>query len=149
MSNRSGRPWQAWTAIFGMTSLFIFFQNCGQAPGPSTEVASEEEVRIVDDWNQQKLIFATSLLEIEGDEDEALVEGLCDRKSLSAPLNWILIDAEPTSEQAWEGEVLCERGGFRIALDHLNSLQCDLEFRLLAQSQSGERALLFLKRKCS
>ncbi len=149
MALRSNRPWQAWTAILGMTSLFIFFQNCGQAPGPVSEASSGEEVRIVDDWNQQKLVFATSLMEIDGDLDEALVEGLCDRKSLNTPLSWVLIDAEPTSEQAWEGEVFCERGGFRIALEHLETLQCNHEFRLLAQSQSGEKALLFLKRKCS
>lgn len=150
MKSLNYRRWMATGSIFLLMLITIGeFQNCAPAgPASSGSSTSGGEVRIVDDWMQSKVNFVEASVELETNDAQAVVAGFCDRKAVDSPMNWVFYDAGSNSNVLSEGQVFCQSGSFQIELPDVQQLDCDVDYRLLAESENGDQDLIFLRRKC-
>lgn len=137
-----------------ITSFLLFvvlvkFQNCAPAnPGASSGTSTEAdgEVRIIEDWYGQKVLFADNQIISPEGAESIVVNGLCPEAS-GQQVAWTLAtdqDARPIGH----GAVDCERGGFSIDVA-VSELSCDQNYVLVAEEASGEQDVVLLRHNCS
>lgn len=140
------------TVTISLLSMSLFFiltqyQNCApQHPGSIASVEADPQVRVIDDWSTQKLVLLESRIELHTSASDVTIDGLCKRSDTSS-LTWRLNDqGDQTLEN---GSSPCEMGGFRMALNKIESLNCGEDYLLEVEHQGGEVGSLWLMRKCA
>lgn len=122
------------------------YQNCSAPEGlRNTPLTADGSVRVIEDWNQGKVSFVDSLVELQSEANQIAIEGLCDR-SHSENMVWQLRTL--SGEQVFDGLTTCLGGGFALHMDNLNELSCGLEYELIVKNQKGESSVLTLNRRC-
>lgn len=140
--------------LYGGALLFIMvkFQNCApQGVEPTTVTQSDGEMRVVDDWVDQKVNFVESLVVLHDQSEQAAVDGLCDRTAHGEKLDWRIQGqaSEVNGGQIESGQSFCERGGFRLAFHEIQSLKCNQDYHLSVNDEEGGQDELILRRKCA
>lgn len=136
-------------ALLSMSLFFILtqYQNCApQKPRAVASVEADSEVRVIDDWSTQKLVLTESRVEIHTSATDVSIDGLCKRTDKSS-LTWRLNDQGDQTLES--GSSPCELGGFRMALNKIESLNCGEDYLLEVEHPSGEVGSLWLMRKCA
>jgi len=129
-----------------MLLILTQYQNCAPQQQVKSTTFSDSEVRIIDDWSNQKIALLDSRVELQTSATEVNIDGLCKRTDKSS-LSWKLNNqSDQTLEQ---GLSPCEMGGFRMVLDRVESLTCGEDYLLEVEHPSGEVGSLWLSRKCA
>lgn len=149
--------WRKWSALIsiytGSLALLFQFQNC--APPSATQGASASsspngEVRVVDDWNTQKVTLAQSAMTAGAAATSVQVDGLCDRHlDASSPLTWEVREPAGEASLLLAGTVDCQLGGFRILISDLRDLACNRTYAFEVRTVDGDSAQAVLMRNCS
>lgn len=147
------RKWLNLTLIFTSTLFaLVHFQNCAPAAiGTGAPVgSSDSEVRIVDDWNQQKVSMISQVVEAAPTDSWVRLEGFCDRHfDESDPLTWEIRQATASEDVVLAGTVDCQRGGFRVEVSDLTQLTCGLLYSFEIRTVDGGFDQAAVLRKCS
>lgn len=138
------------TVTISLLSLTMFlvltqYQNCAPQR-PHSTTFNDSEVRIIDDWSNQKLALLDTRVELQTSATVVNIDGLCKRTDKSA-LSWKLNNQSDQTLEA--GSSPCEMGGFRMVLDRVESLTCGEDYLLEVEHPSGEVGSLWLSRKCA
>ncbi len=134
---------------FSLAFLLLNFQNCAPAVGPHTEIGSDGEVRIVDDWSKAEIQFATAEVRIEEEENSAIVSGLCNRKYNQSQLRWALYAEDDNSGRAVKvGGSECRSGQFAFDVSNLDVLDCGVAHRLVVEGDWGGMAFTQFEKVC-
>lgn len=143
-----GRVGKVVTLNVLLLGIILQFQNCAASnphyeAGPSTD----GQVRIIEDWQNQKISLVSNVLQIEANLQNLQVDGLCAQNmNDESPLAWQLVSEEGVF---LHGVVVCERGGFRVELLDVDNLACDKVYSFEVQTLDGEKEVAVITRKCS
>lgn len=132
------------------SSLFVVlfhFQNCG-GPADGQYTGQDDSVEMIDNYYQEKLNFVENKIEVFHQSETVTIDGLCTQANSGEKFVWSLIE-RGLNEVRQVGESFCERGGFRVNLTDLHQMECDTEYWLVAETESGESDVLALEKKCA
>ena len=107
--------------------------------------AASTEVRLVDQWSEQKVLFVQSEMSLPEQGNDAVVAGWCARSNYNQFIDWHLLDTD--GQVVASGEALCERGGFAVELENIQGLSCNHMYLLQAEGLEGQ-AEATLRRGC-
>ncbi|MCB0413494.1 MAG: hypothetical protein KDD50_04120 [Bdellovibrionales bacterium] len=139
------------TSILTMTLILTQFQNCAPASMDNTPISdssnsSSDQMRVVDDWQQNKLLFVQPQMVVDDGEEDILLYGICDRKS-NDTYEWVVTDHNDEKVHL-SGTSFCEGGGFKLVVNNLRSLNCDQEFTVLVTDDEGSQDSMTLTKHC-
>ncbi len=136
--------------IFGLSFVMTQFQNCAPQSADQYIQNDEEdsEVRIVDDWIEDKVVFVQPQLNIEASQVDVELYGFCDRKAIGNPYSWAIFSEDEDGTSVIQGDSICERGGFRVQLEDTNSLECGESYKVYINDDSGPRDVMFISKNC-
>lgn len=148
------RKWSALAGIYSTSLVVLFqFQNCAPAPSAAAPAPAAKsptsEVRVVDDWNVNKVGLSSQVFKANYVANYVQVDGLCDRHmDATQPLTWEVRDpGQPDVVLA--GTMDCQLGGFRVYITDVNSLSCDRTYALEVRTVDGESAQAVVVRTCA
>ncbi len=153
------RKWRKLAVIFSsMSFVLLEFQNCAPAPSNvATGTAAPGESRVADGWNTQ-LKLIDSVTQAGADLSSISVDGLCSAGfNVKEDLNWQLLEVPSSSSRGsdlpenvvMEGHSVCERGGFRLVIAQLQSLNCDQSYEVRVRTAAGQEDKAYLLRNCT
>jgi hypothetical protein len=134
--------------IAGLGALVLFqYQNC--APSEALRTGYSESVdgsvRVIEDWDLDKIAFVDTSVEIQAGTQTLLIEGVCSRRE-TEQLDWLL--QSPQHEGLQRGFVSCEGGGFSLKLLEVSELLCGVGYTLEISDENGLGASLSLSKRC-
>ena len=134
------------SCITVMTLMLTNFQNCAP-PQVASEAIEDYEIRIVEDWTENKLRFMQSELTVKSDSNAVSIYGLCDRKADGEHYDITLSNAN--NDVIFIGDSICNGGGFEVTLE-LDSepLECDSDYSLFVSDEIGKEDEMTLKVSC-
>ncbi|MGE0763722.1 MAG: hypothetical protein AB7N80_10630 [Bdellovibrionales bacterium] len=140
------------SVTLGLSLLMTQFQNCAPAgQGALAGISTDEspEVRVIEDWNTQKVDIFNSVVQANPEDTGVAVTGFCDRQMAShEPMSWHV--SMPQDEEAvLAGAVSCQRGGFSVQITELNQLRCGMAYNLEVRTLDGEVDQAVLIRNCA
>ena len=137
------------TGIFASIALLMFnYQNC--APPSVGQGAITGEVRTADDWNQSKLLFVTSNQIFSNDDANLTLHGVCNRIGENGILSYSISESNSGLEvEAGEQNDFCEGGGFRLNVQNVASIDCDISYQVHVKSTLGYEDLMFISKSCN
>lgn len=134
--------------IAGLGALVLFqYQNC--APSEALRSGYSESVdgsvRVIEDWDLNKLVFSDTVIEIQPGAQTLVIEGVCSRRE-TEQLDWLLQSSQHEGLQ--RGFVSCEGGGFSLKLLDISELLCGVGYSLQISDENGLGASLSLSKRC-
>lgn len=134
-------------SISFLLGIVLFkFQNCAPAPDAGEASSGKGENRIIEDWYDEKVVFADSTLVIANNQQLLAASGLCPSSS-GSNLHWHLVESDRDLVLE-DGVVTCQHGAFQIQ-SALPDLDCGASYVLVAEESSGGRGLLNVQRDCA
>ena len=139
--------------IFALSFVMTQFQNCAPQSAESLQAQSgdsnaDSEVRIVDDWIEDKVVFVQPQLDIKVEVADVELYGFCDRKAIGNEYSWAIFSEDEESNVVIDGDSICERGGFRVQFDHSDSLKCGQSYKVYINDENGPRDVMFISKSC-
>ncbi len=136
-------------ALLSMSLFFILtqYQNCSShQPRSVASTETDSQVRVIDDWSSEKLVLLETRVELHTSATQVTIDGLCKRTDQNS-LSWRLNDQGDQTIET--GSSPCELGGFRMAIDKIESLNCGEDYLLEVEHPDGAVGSLWLMRKCA
>ncbi len=143
-------------SISGLVLVVLFkFQNCGPAPqmsatDPVANIGPNEgEVRIVDRWSEEKVIFLAPTQKV-ATQQPVNVQGLCVGSEKGQKIQYQVLEINDIPKIVYVGEVECVMGGFEVPVGAVNFHSCNdkLQIRAARTGDSSEAAETILQPDC-
>lgn len=146
-----------WSKLSVLSALGAFlllnYQNCApatNAPMGGTAMVGHQQigshVDVIDQINEGRLSFMQKSVAVQEQAESLELTGLCDQAQSGATLRWQLRDAN--NQDLGEGFVVCEQGGFTVAIEPVHELECGASYNLIAQLGVEESDAVEIKRAC-
>lgn len=134
---------------FSLAFVLTQFQNCAPV-SPESQYAggAAGEVKVIEDWNGDKLSFVVRSLSIDPMASQINLDGFCARKADGIEVSWHLLDNLQADQDINNGIAECERGGFRLSLTELEQLDCDTEYTVVAGYDGVQEAQMTFNIAC-
>lgn len=120
------------TRVFSICALLslvlVKFQNC--APVNPSKYAADGEVRIIDDWSQNKIEFMSPSYLVENSVQSINVQGLCVGAPKGQQVVWQLVAQDGVVET---GQTECLMGSFQLNISRLRFNDCNSQLEVRAQ----------------
>ena len=133
-----------------LSLIFVLtqFQNCTPVDPEANYGEVDGEMRVIDDWNAQKVAFIASDLSLNALATQVTVDGFCPRKAVDLEVSWHLVDDSHIQLDLDNGYAECEGGGFRFVLENLDQLECDKDYSILAGYDGIQEADMNFRIEC-
>jgi hypothetical protein len=148
--------WMKWRKIswlaLGAMVLVLSHQNCAPAQGgsgaPSNSLSGSSPVTIIDsDKAGMELSFNSSSVLANSALTVIDVPGNCSSTQEGAVLGWKLEDA--SGNELSSGLSPCSNSQFMVNIASAQSLQCGVNYQVIAQLGAGAPAQISVSRDCS
>lgn len=150
MGNR--KKWanlSSWSIL--MFLLIAHYQNCGSpkdfAVHEALDPSAPEQTIIDDSTTTTALTFLEKSIQVFSDAPALEAQGACFAEQDGATLNWALFD--PQSDDVVElGQTDCHDGGFKVAINDLQGIECGREYMIQARLGLGQAGQVSVVRAC-
>ena len=148
MANQLKRRIKLVGILASMFMLLVNYQNC--APPAIQQTEYSDQMRTGDDWSQSKLLFVIPNQIFAETDPDITLHGICNRVGDNGILSYSVSVSETGLEvESGIEDNFCEGGGFRLDIQDVASLDCNLSYQVHIQSSLGYEDLMFISKSCN